>query len=106
MITTVMYSIRTSRNNLTHGEVGFNPTKTMDHVRETLQVLQLPKEKSRKAIIHPACKWQKPNEGFVKVNSDGALRIEDEVRPLALWQGMMCLVEERLPRSIRGSRIH
>jgi hypothetical protein len=45
VIITVMYSIWPSRNNLTHDEAGCNPDKTMEFVRETLQTLELPREK-------------------------------------------------------------
>jgi hypothetical protein len=37
IITSVMYSIWTSRNKLTHREVGFNPAKSMEFIPETLQ---------------------------------------------------------------------
>jgi hypothetical protein len=33
----------TSRNNITHGEVGFNPTRAMESIYETLQTLELPR---------------------------------------------------------------
>lgn len=41
IITSVMYPIWSSRNNLTHGESGFNSARTMEMVRETLQTLEL-----------------------------------------------------------------
>ena len=56
VITTVMYSIWTSRNNLTHDEAGFNPVKTMELVKETLQALELPNEKVLPKPARPACK--------------------------------------------------
>ena len=79
LITTAMHSIWVPRNNVTQGEVGFNPTKTMEYVRDTLQALELPKVKNKTSPIRLACRWQKPSAGFVKLNSDGAMRIEDEV---------------------------
>jgi hypothetical protein len=39
-----MYSIWTSRSNITHGESGYNPTKMMEFIRDMLQTLELPKE--------------------------------------------------------------
>jgi hypothetical protein len=37
IIISVMYSIWSSRNNLTHGEAGYNPAKSIELVKETLQ---------------------------------------------------------------------
>jgi hypothetical protein len=77
VIITVMYSIWSSRNNLTHGEAGYNPGKTMEVVRETLQALELPVDKDLPKSARPSCKWQKPPTDSVKINSDGAIRGEN-----------------------------
>jgi ribonuclease HI len=77
VIITVMYSIWSSRNNLTHGEAGYNPGKTMEVVRETLQALELPVDNDLPKSARPSCKWQKPPTDSVKINSDGAIRGEN-----------------------------
>jgi hypothetical protein len=41
VITIVMYSIWTSRNILTRGELAFNPVKSMKFIRETLQTFEV-----------------------------------------------------------------
>ena len=79
VIVSVMYSIWTSRNNLTHGEASFNPAKTMELVKETLQALEVPKVKTMIKKNRPVCKWQKPPIGTVKINSDGAIRVENNL---------------------------
>jgi hypothetical protein len=40
-ITMVIYSIWSSRNNITHGDDGFHPISTMKFIEETLQTLDL-----------------------------------------------------------------
>jgi hypothetical protein len=76
-ITTVMYALWTSRNKITHGESGYNPTKTMEFIRETLQTLELLKEHVKGNIQRPACKWRKPPENVIKLNTDGAVLVDD-----------------------------
>jgi hypothetical protein len=70
VIITVMYSIWSSRNSQTHDEAGCNPTKTMEFVRETLQTLELPRDKVLPGPARQACKWQGPPDDFIKINSD------------------------------------
>jgi hypothetical protein len=54
-ITTVMYNIWTSRTNITHGEVGYNPAKSMEFISETLRPLELPKSvNSKKGARRPS----------------------------------------------------
>jgi hypothetical protein len=79
IITSVMYSIWSSRNNLTHGESGFSPAKTMEMVKETLQTLELPRDKGVPKSARPECKWQRPPDGVVKINSDGAVNVNDNL---------------------------
>jgi hypothetical protein len=74
-----MYSIWSSRNNLTHGEAGFNSAKTMEMVRETLQTLELPREKVCPKSARPVAKWLRPPDGFVKINSDAAFNVTDNL---------------------------
>jgi hypothetical protein len=71
-IITVMYNIWTSRNNITHGKGGYNPSKTMEVIQDTLQFLELPKQKVQRGL-HEPCKWTSPIQGIVKINFDGAI---------------------------------
>jgi hypothetical protein len=71
-IITVMYNIWTSRNNITHGKGGYNPSKTMEVIQDTLQFLELPKQKVQRGLRQP-CKWTSPIQGVVKINFDGAI---------------------------------
>ena len=68
VITTVMYSIWTSRNNLTHGDVGFVPAKSMEMIKETLQALEMSRDGDFPKSIRPCCKWKEPLDGTVKIN--------------------------------------
>ena len=77
MITTVMYSIWTSRNNITHGEAGYNPTNTMESIKETLQTLELSTKQTLGKHRRQSCKWRKQPEHTVKINSDGAVRRDE-----------------------------
>jgi hypothetical protein len=55
-IITVMYNIWTSRNNTTHGKSGYNPSKTMEVIQETMQFLELPKNQDSKKGLRQPCK--------------------------------------------------
>jgi hypothetical protein len=78
-ITTVMYNIWTSRNNITHGEVGYNPAKSMEFITETLSLLELPKKVISKKGARRPSQWSKPAQGYVKINVDGAIGEEDSM---------------------------
>jgi hypothetical protein len=95
IIITVMYSIWTSRNNLKHGEAGFNPAKSMEVIQETSQMLELPKDKGIPKPPRRACKWSKPPDGTVKPNSDAALQVE--------YCMALSVVVARDDRSFRGA---
>ena len=73
IIITMTYSIWTSRNSLTHGEGGINPVKSMQITQETLQMLEFPKEMRTPKQPRQPCKWSKPLDIIVKLNSDGAI---------------------------------
>jgi ribonuclease HI len=75
-IITVMYNIWTSRNNITHGEMGYNPAKSMEFISETLSLLEMPKKTPTKEARR-ASQWSRPTQGFVKINLDGAIQEEE-----------------------------
>ena len=76
-IITVMYNIWTSRNNITHGKEGYNPSKSMELIQDTLNFLELPKNAAtmKKPRLH--CTWRAPTQGLVKINLDGAIGTVD-----------------------------
>jgi hypothetical protein len=51
----------------------------MEMVRETLQTLELPREKVCLKSARPVAKWLRPPDGFVKINSDGAFNVTDNL---------------------------
>jgi hypothetical protein len=70
-----MYQIRTSRNNDTNNENGFDPSKTMEFMRETPLSLELPRDRTEVKRPRPACKWQEVPGDVIKINLDGAIQI-------------------------------
>jgi hypothetical protein len=75
---TVMAAIWDSRNRWTHEEAGYDPVKTMETVGETIGYLENKKEGKTKAKSTP-CIWQKPGPGVIKINTDGAVRLDQGV---------------------------
>ena len=61
---------------MTHGEVGFDPAKSVEFIRETLQTLELPRDKMHMKAARPKCVWQGPPAGIVKINSDGGFQVD------------------------------
>jgi hypothetical protein len=97
-IISIMSAIWDSRNRWSHDDQGYNPTKSVENVAETLVMLDSLKKK--KVQIAPAiCTWHVPEEGFIKLNSDGAIRKEDGVassggvaRDLHSFMGAWCKI--------------
>ena len=73
IVTTVMYTIWSSRNNWVHGGRGYEPDDAIKHVQQTILDLELPKVSTRKAATQTGSVWQGPPLGVVKVNLDGAI---------------------------------
>jgi hypothetical protein len=49
----------------------------MEFIRETLQTPELPKEHVKGNIQRLACKWRKPPENMIQINTDGAVLVDD-----------------------------
>ena len=73
-IITIMHSIWSSRNNWTHDREGYNPVQALKWIHETLAILGLP-SLGRKARAGQC--WRPPEAGWVTINTDGALNVED-----------------------------
>jgi ribonuclease HI len=100
IIISVMYSIWSSRNNLTHGEAGYNPAKSIELVKETLQTLEFPRENPKP--IRPVAKWQRPPDGFVKINSDGAFNTSDNLAATGVVAREGLLYRGAMGKTYRG----
>jgi hypothetical protein len=74
MMVTLMYSIWSSRNNVTHGEKVYDPGKSLEFVKEIVQSMELPHDPTKPAQPRPMCLWKKPPIDVVKLNSDGAIQ--------------------------------
>ena len=72
-LVTVMWTIWTSRNNITHDKAAFNPSQSMRKVRETLAVPELPSEHARTLSGHG---WRPPELGWIKINIDGSIAMD------------------------------
>jgi hypothetical protein len=78
-IITIMASIWDSQNKITHGEAGYNPIACMEYVQEALLGLEMNPDQQRPMPRRPICRWQRPPEGTIKINSNGALALQDGV---------------------------
>jgi hypothetical protein len=97
MIITVMYQIWTSRNNVTHGEKSYEPSKTMEFVKGTIIALEMPQDQSTLKSPRPDCKWKEAPRGIIKFNSDGAIQSSSGMagvgivaRAGSVFRGAMC----------------
>ena len=69
-IVSVMWSIWHSRNLWTHDKEESDPRNSMRIIRETLAILELPREQ---AAVLPGHGWRPPEQGSVKINTDAAI---------------------------------
>ena len=74
-IISIMSAIWDSRNRWAHDDVGYDPSKTILGIAETMSYLENKVEKTRK-VGRPPCTWHGPEPGVVKLNSDGSIREE------------------------------
>ncbi|CAH9145169.1 unnamed protein product [Cuscuta epithymum] len=78
-IISVMHSIWLSQNKWTHSEAGYIPAKAMEYVQELLLSIELPPTHSAPKQPQPECTWHGPPADVVKINSDGALCLDDNI---------------------------
>ena len=79
-----MHVIWTSRNKWTHVEMGFNPAKSMEVIYDTLHSLEMQKEEDHVNPPRPACTWHGPSGEFIKINTDGAIRVDSGTAALGI----------------------
>ena len=71
-IISVMWAIWHSRNRWTHDEETTDPVFSVRRIREDLAMLDLPRYHAK---ILPGYGWRPPDDGWVKVNCDGAINV-------------------------------
>lgn len=73
-LVSIMWSIWTSRNNITHDNGRLDPVQSMKLMREALALLDLPREHAR---IMPGYGWRPPEDDWMKINTDGSVSMEE-----------------------------
>jgi len=69
-IIAIMWIIWHSRNRLKHDQKGLDPTTSLRSIKESLVLLELPRNATK---ILPGYGWRPPDEGTVKITTDGAI---------------------------------
>jgi hypothetical protein len=62
-----------SRNNITHDKGSLDPIQSMKRTKETLAMLELPRQYAR---ILPGYGWRSPDDGWVKINTDAGIAFD------------------------------
>ena len=73
----MMWTIWGSRNSNNHGEVKYQPKKSMELVNELITSLEIPPKSVMNRTLWEVQKWVRPEEGWVKLNCDSTLNSQD-----------------------------
>jgi hypothetical protein len=75
VVVSVMRTIWGSRNSYNHGEVKYQPLKSMDLVDELIKAIDI----MQSQIGTRGAKWAQPEHSWIKLNFDGALKVQQNV---------------------------
>uniref|UniRef100_A0ACD6AMU6 Uncharacterized protein n=1 Tax=Avena sativa TaxID=4498 RepID=A0ACD6AMU6_AVESA len=73
----IMSAIWDSKNRWTHEDTGYDPSKTLESIAETLGYLEM--KVSKVEASRPPCTWHGPGPDVIKLNYDGAVREEQGI---------------------------
>jgi ribonuclease HI len=76
-VISIMSAIWDSRNRWTHDDKGYDPSKTMETIAETMGLIEVRIPKM--GHTRPPCTWQGPGPNMLKLNCDGAIREEQGI---------------------------
>lgn len=68
-----MWATWTFTNNITHDKGDINPAHSMRMTRESLALLDLPRDHAR---ILPGHGWRPPDDDWIKINVDGSIAVD------------------------------
>jgi hypothetical protein len=68
-----MWAIWSSRNSWTHDRGVYDPSHSVKVAKEALAILEVPKKLT---TVLPSHGWRPPDEGTVKINTDGGLSLD------------------------------
>ncbi|KAM0824602.1 hypothetical protein ACQ4PT_070100 [Festuca glaucescens] len=74
--------------------------KSIELVKETLQTLELPRENPKPTRL--VAKWQRPPDGFVKINSDGAFNVSENLAATGVVAREGLLYRGAMGKTYRG----
>ena len=63
VIISVMWTIWGSRNSYNHGEVKYQPTKSVELVNELITSLEIPSNSAMNTTLQEVQEWVRPEEG-------------------------------------------
>ncbi|KAE8767807.1 Alanyl-tRNA synthetase [Hordeum vulgare] len=69
-LVSIMWSIWTSHNNITHDRGPVSPSQSMIWTRDALAILDIPRNQ---ALTLPGHGWRPPDQGTIKINTDGSI---------------------------------
>ena len=72
-IITVMWAIWMSHNRRTHDQENIDPVSSVRRIREDLALLDIPRQVF---IPLPGHGWRPPEEAYIKINTDAAIRFD------------------------------
>ncbi|KAM0824603.1 hypothetical protein ACQ4PT_070100 [Festuca glaucescens] len=92
-------SARSSVNGWAEKNLSY-PAKSIELVKETLQTLELPRENPKPTRL--VAKWQRPPDGFVKINSDGAFNVSENLAATGVVAREGLLYRGAMGKTYRG----